>query len=262
MIINPSSGGISLPRLDNPGTAADLLEGKQLVDQDGNPLTGTMPQRSAGDLTASGAEVTVPAGYYPEQTSRSVAAAAQATPSISVSSSGLITATHTQTAGYVAAGTKSATKQMTTQAAKTWTPTTTNQTIASGRYLTGTQTIKGDANLKAANIKSGVSIFGVAGNYKGDIEFCTVRIVNNLSYATSYWGCTVGRVDASGIWFSILSAGNTAALNVPVNSLIVIQGNYSYSYSISGSAVCVDNLTPDNRTRIFGVYGDCTITIR
>lgn len=50
------------------------------------------------------------------------------------------------------------------QAAQTITPGTSNKTIASGRYLTGTQTIKGDANLVAGNIKSGVSIFGVAGS--------------------------------------------------------------------------------------------------
>lgn len=49
------------------------------------------------------------------------------------------------------------------QAAQTITPGTTDKTIASGKYLTGTQTIKGDANLLAGNIKSGVSIFGVAG---------------------------------------------------------------------------------------------------
>lgn len=49
------------------------------------------------------------------------------------------------------------------QAAQTITPGTADQTIASGRYLAGVQTIKGDANLVAANIKSGVSIFGVTG---------------------------------------------------------------------------------------------------
>lgn len=53
------------------------------------------------------------------------------------------------------------------KAATTYTPTTSNQTIASGAYLTGTQTIEGDANLVAGNIKSGVSIFGVAGSYEG-----------------------------------------------------------------------------------------------
>lgn len=93
--------------------------------------------------------------------------AEQATPSITVSTSGLITASSTQTAGFVNYGTKSATKQLTTQAAQTITPGTSNKTIASGRYLTGTQTIKGDSNLVARNIKSGVSIFGVAGSYEG-----------------------------------------------------------------------------------------------
>lgn len=51
------------------------------------------------------------------------------------------------------------------KAAATYTPTTSDQSIAAGQYLSGAQTIKGDANLKAANIKSGVSIFGVTGSY-------------------------------------------------------------------------------------------------
>ena len=62
----------------------------------------------------------------------------QATPSITVSSAGLITASATQEAGIVPAGTKSATKQLSTQAAKTVTPTKSTQTaVASGKYTTG-----------------------------------------------------------------------------------------------------------------------------
>lgn len=56
---------------------------------------------------------------------------------------------------------------VTKKAAATYTPTTSNQTIAASQYLNGAQTIKGDANLVAGNIKSGVSIFGVTGNYAG-----------------------------------------------------------------------------------------------
>lgn len=92
-----------------------------------------------------------------------VADVAIATPSISVSSSGLITATSTQGAGFVTAGSQSATQQLSTKAGQTYTPGTTNQTIASGRYLTGTQTILGDSNLVSSNIKKGVSIFGKTG---------------------------------------------------------------------------------------------------
>lgn len=50
------------------------------------------------------------------------------------------------------------------KAAETFTPGTSDQTIAASQYLSGAQTIEGDANLVAANILSGVSIFGVSGS--------------------------------------------------------------------------------------------------
>ena len=49
--------------------------------------------------------------------------------------------------------------------AQTVTPGTSNKTLNSG-YYSGNITIKGDSNLKAENIKSGVSIFGVSGTAK------------------------------------------------------------------------------------------------
>jgi len=63
-----------------------------------------------------------------------------------------------------------AVEDITAKSAQTYTPGTTNQTIASGQYLTGAQTISGDANLTAANIASGVSIFGVAGTHTGGTD--------------------------------------------------------------------------------------------
>lgn len=168
MIINEGRGGKKLPVLTNPGTAGDLLLDKQLIGQDGSIITGNIPSKSSSNISVSGRTVTVPAGYYPSQASKSIATATQATPSITVSSAGLITASATQSAGYVSSGTKSATKQLTTQAGKTVTPGTSQQTaVASGRYTTGTVYVAGDSDLKAANIKSGVTIFGVAGSYQG-----------------------------------------------------------------------------------------------
>ena len=91
-----------------------------------------------------------------------------ATPMIAVSAGGLITATTEQEKGYVPGGTKTATQQLPTQAAKTVTPTTTNQTaVASGRYTTGDVVVSGDANLVPENIAEGVSIFGVQGTHSG-----------------------------------------------------------------------------------------------
>ena len=167
MIFNQNVTGGGTDTSDATATAGDILSGKTAYVAAGK-VTGTIASKSSSNLTASGATVTVPAGYYPSQASKSVATATQATPSITVSSAGLITAKSTQSAGYVSSGTKSATKQLTTQGAQTITPGTSTKTIASGRYLTGTQTIKGDANLVAANIKKGVSIFGVAGSNEGE----------------------------------------------------------------------------------------------
>ncbi len=49
--------------------------------------------------------------------------------------------------------------------ATTYTPGTSSQTISSGKYLSGTQTIAGDADLVAGNILSDVNIFGVNGSH-------------------------------------------------------------------------------------------------
>lgn len=130
--------GAALPELKNEGSASDLLSGKQLIDSEGNIVEGT------------------------------IATATQATPSITINASGLITATATQTAGYVAAGSKSSTHQLAFQAAKTITPKAASQiAVSSGYYTGGNITVAGDSNLVAGNIKSGVSIFGVAGTYEG-----------------------------------------------------------------------------------------------
>ena len=149
---------------------------------DGVKYTGTIASKSGSDLTASGDTVTVPAGYYSAQASKAVASGSATAPaSISGTSATLSTGTNTLTlsktisvtpsvtAGYVASGTAgnsavSLTASVTTKAAATITPGTSSQSIAAGTYLTGAQTISGDANLVASNIKSGVSIFGVNGS--------------------------------------------------------------------------------------------------
>lgn len=172
---------------------ATLSSGAQMLDgytayADGTKYTGSIATKTASDLTASGATVSVPAGYYAEAASKAVASGSAATPATTITvtptisvnnSTGLITAavsgsqsvTPTVSAGYVSSGTAgtvtvsgSDTEQLTVKAAATITPSTSNQTIAAGTYLTGAQTISGDANLLASNIKSGVSIFGVAGS--------------------------------------------------------------------------------------------------
>lgn len=109
----------------------------------------------------------------------------QATPGISVSTGGLITASAAQAEGHVAAGTKSATYQQATHSGGQYIPSTTTITaVSKGRFLTGDVKVSGDANLVPGNIKSGVRIFGVAGSYSPSTPTVTLTIGlnGNISY--------------------------------------------------------------------------------
>ena len=149
---------------------------------DGTKYTGTADENDSSDLSVSGATVTAPAGYYSSSASASVASGSATAPAtVSGTSATVSTGTNTLTlsktvsvtpvvsAGYVSAGTAgnsdvSLTAAVTTKAAATITPGTSNQTIAAGTYLTGAQTIEGDSDLQSANIVYGKTIFNVAGS--------------------------------------------------------------------------------------------------
>ena len=144
----------------------------------GTKYTGSIATKTSSDLTASGDTVTVPSGYFASSATKAVAGGSATAPAtITGTSATLSTGTNTLTlsktisvtptvsAGYVSSGTAgnsavSLTASVTTKGAATITPTTSDQTIASGTYLTGAQTISGDANLQnnvrdiTANINS------------------------------------------------------------------------------------------------------------
>ena len=235
--------------------------------KNGTPVTVFASELVSGTKTISASGTTDVTNYA----SASVAAGSATTPAtsitanptISVSSGGLITAsvsasksvTPTVSAGYVSSGTAgtvsvsgSNTSQLTTKAAQTYTPTTTDQTIANGRYLTGVQTIKGDANLLAENIKKDVVLFGVTGTYEGggasnvcQGTFTTVSSQNTAAtFDTGYTGSGYpvalviyvdgGPYDSNSEWYNTV-----ARFAVGFYSMVKSETTTVPSYSTSGT---------------------------
>ena len=125
---------------------------------------------------------------------------------------------------------------VTKKSAATYTPKTTDQSIASGQYLSGTQTIKGDANLVAGNIKSGVNIFGVTGTYAGGGSSGGNGNNNVEAYAITDTNPSVNFKTASGtikIWGygTITSSGGWGG---QTTSLVAFEGDKYHKSAIYG----------------------------
>ena len=229
----------------------------------GTPVTVSASELVSGTKTISASGTTDVTNYA----SASVASGSASTPAttitanptISVSSGGLITAsvsasqsvTPTVSAGYVSSGTAgtvsvsgSNTSQLTTQAAQTITPTTTNQTIASGKYLTGTQTIEGIVctNLTAENIADGVtvkigtatdddSVASVTGTHSGGGGATTVSFDDNCVFSGNY----ISYIDGNGDYQHTTSLAMMSAVSYQMLSGSLLVWSDVIDPSMSGA---------------------------
>lgn len=255
---------------DATASASDILSNKTAY-VNGKKVTGTIATKTASDLTTSSATVTVPAGYYTNDTTKSVSTATQATPSITVNSSGLITASATQTAGYVAAGTKSATKQLTTQAAKTITPSTSSQTaVAKNVYTTGAVTVAAipsqfitttDATATAADIRSGKTAYvngskrtGTIADFDGSYtcsgestgggssggntstDFCNITVLSDYStYSSVFYNGESGWVIGNA--YDSLVPSQARAVKIACGSIMSIYQDGYYAATVSDGTI-------------------------
>lgn len=138
-------------------TAADVISPKVFIDKDGESSTGTMPNNGAISATINcGQSKSIPSGYTSGGT---VTANSLTSQTSSTATANRILSGYTAWVN----GSK-ITGTIPSQGATTITPSTSNQTaISAGTYASGAITVAGNSNLVAANIKKGVTIFGVTG---------------------------------------------------------------------------------------------------
>lgn len=133
---------------------------------------------------------------------------------------------------------------MAEKAAATITPGRANQTIAANQYLAGAQTIKGDANLLAANILYGKSIFGVAGNVRKYGYYSrTLNTVGSKSFSL-YGG---GSANMPYLLFSPgfipqiciaqKSGEATMSISTPWNHIMVKYQSWDAGYNVSDAGI-------------------------
>ena len=183
--------------LELTGNAAvgDVLATKTFYNTDPKTKrTGTMTNNGtvSTDISAKATEVTIAQGYHSGSGKVKISATEQAkiiTGNIKAGitllgvagkSSVVDTADANAVAGDILSGKtgyvngSKITGNIASKGAATYTPGTTDQTITAGQYLSGAQTIAGDADLVAGNIKTGVGIFGVTGTFGDGVAGNTV----------------------------------------------------------------------------------------
>lgn len=171
-------------------TAGTGYDGIEEVDVTVNAISSSyvgsgVARKSSSDLTASGATVTAPAGYYTSNATKTISSGS-ATPAASISgtsasvSTGTNTLTLTKTvsntpqvsAGYISSGTAgntslSLTASINTRSSSDLTASNLTVTAPSGYYGSNASKTLTDSNLVAGNIKKNVVVFGVTGSYEG-----------------------------------------------------------------------------------------------
>ena len=163
-------------------TAGSGYDGIEEVDVTVGAISSTyvgsgITQRSSSDLTASGATVTVPSGYYSAQASKAVASGTAGTPTATkgtVSNHQVsVTPSVTNTAGYISGGTINGTAV----------------TVSASELVSGTYTVDSSGTKDVTNYASASVPVGTAGTpsaSKGAVSNHSVSVTPSVTNTTGW----------------------------------------------------------------------------
>lgn len=251
--------------------SGDILDGKVIVDKEGNPLTGsltltgsatasqvlngatfyntnaktketgTMPNNGAVAPSALGAggSYTIPVGYH------------NGSGRVTVQSLATMTASGDATAGQILSGKKAyvdgtlLTGSMTDRGAqtKTITPSASAQsyTIPAGYHNgSGKVSVPAVSNLTAANIKKGVVVGGVTGTWNGYVATATDLYIrgNNAYNLSKYSSDKKSTFESGAIYISSAGSSDFIFRNDPSGSSSTISINLSPYTKINVEFYC------------------------
>lgn len=239
-----------------------------------NAAISALPSKKTdSNVSVSGKTVTTPAGIYFSEVQKSVSEGELPTPQISVSSSGVVTATvdmvQSGVVGYIPYDSqKSKTYNLSTQGAATITPTTSEQTaVASGKYTTGA--VKVAAIPSSYIIPSGTKTISSSGTHD-------VKAYANASVASG--SATVsGSITANpslAATATTITAGKAYKMSVSGSKSITptvtegyVKSGTAGTVSVSGEAYVMESSTgsatsstTDTATRTIGYNQQTTIS--
>lgn len=230
--------------------AADkLVEGITAHDSQKTLITGTIPIKDSNAISLQGDVVAVQRGYYENDTTKLIEPTPVATPSISVSSDGLVSVTSNQLSGYVVAENQTIFRQLPTENDKIFIPTSSDQiAVMPGKYTVGNIKVKGDPNLVSTNIKGGTSIFGIEGDPALVDTTDSNATINDIKAGKT---CYVNGSKLTGVYdpFSVFTGteethtvypGNT----ITIGDIVSIYGNGDYEYRADTLLVSNSAYTP------------------
>jgi len=235
-----------------------ILQNRVIVDKNGNPLTGTMPDRAAiKPIINAGERFPIPEGYHNGLGGVTANSLAAQTP-------GNALAAHILSPYVAWSNGVRIPGNIATMGAQTISPTSYQQTVqTSGKFLSGNVTVNAVTNLRPENVKKGVSIGDVTGVWEGWVPTASDLYLygNNIAgWGTANGGNGNMRLDSGQLTYGLnpdspgwgdrsFSMRTSGSYNMAGYTRVVVEGLMEFNTGLtSGGGYTYVEYTPNGGT--------------